>query len=249
VRERLRQRWAGRAVSYEFIHCPLCKAAVSHASLDLLIAPHVESERILRARALERLHYEGLVAAREVADEGAAYFNRRARRRARSQPAARPAAKGASAGLNRPAPLPPPPRADFPPPPASRRPVAFALSRYDYYECDKCKLPYFGGLAACGEQPEGGFNPEEQVCGGCSAAHGAANTRCAVHGSDHIEYKCRFCCEVASWYCWGTTHFCSTCHLTASTVQPKPCTCGRDHPPNGREHAFGCALCHATRTF
>ena len=31
---------------------------------------------------------------------------------------------------------------------------------------------------------------------------------CAKHGADFIEFKCRFCCNIASWYCWGTTHFC-----------------------------------------
>lgn len=23
---------------------------------------------------------------------------------------------------------------------------------------------------------------------------------------------CRYCCSVASWYCWGTTHMCDPCH-------------------------------------
>jgi hypothetical protein len=70
-----------------------------------------------------------------------------------------------------------------------------------------------------------------------------------VHGRDYIEYKCRFCCSVATWYCWGNTHFCDGCHAEASTVQPKPCTCGKPHPTNGKEHALGCSLCHATTAF
>lgn len=35
---------------------------------------------------------------------------------------------------------------------------------------------------------------------------------CPKHGSDFIEYKCRFCCSVAVFFCFGTTHFCNPCH-------------------------------------
>eukprot|EP01029_Cantina_marsupialis_P030199 TRINITY_DN805_c0_g1_i3.p1 TRINITY_DN805_c0_g1~~TRINITY_DN805_c0_g1_i3.p1 ORF type:complete len:353 (+),score=51.24 TRINITY_DN805_c0_g1_i3:180-1238(+) len=37
-------------------------------------------------------------------------------------------------------------------------------------------------------------------------------TNCHLHGKSGIIYKCRFCCNVASHFCWGTTHFCSDCH-------------------------------------
>lgn len=29
---------------------------------------------------------------------------------------------------------------------------------------------------------------------------------------DYLEYKCRFCCSVAVYFCFGSTHFCDTCH-------------------------------------
>ena len=35
---------------------------------------------------------------------------------------------------------------------------------------------------------------------------------CAKHGSDFLEYKCRYCCSVAVFFCFGTTHFCNACH-------------------------------------
>ena len=35
---------------------------------------------------------------------------------------------------------------------------------------------------------------------------------CPKHGTEAIEWKCKFCCSVASWFCWGTTHFCDDCH-------------------------------------
>lgn len=72
---------------------------------------------------------------------------------------------------------------------------------------------------------------------------------CRVHGRSYIEYKCRFCCRVATWFCWGDTHFCDACHAISSTVAAQPCTCGKPHPPNGKEHALGCAICHAISTF
>ena len=33
----------------------------------------------------------------------------------------------------------------------------------------------------------------------------AGTTDCKIHGKDFIEYKCKFCCKIASWFCWGTT--------------------------------------------
>jgi len=27
------------------------------------------------------------------------------------------------------------------------------------------------------------------------------------------EHKCQYCCSIASWYCWGKTHFCDSCHF------------------------------------
>lgn len=35
---------------------------------------------------------------------------------------------------------------------------------------------------------------------------------CPKHGTDFLEYKCRYCCSVAVYFCFGTTHFCNACH-------------------------------------
>ena len=35
---------------------------------------------------------------------------------------------------------------------------------------------------------------------------------CPKHGSDFMVYKCRYCCSVAVFFCFGTTHFCNQCH-------------------------------------
>nr|KAG5689428.1 hypothetical protein BaRGS_012250 [Batillaria attramentaria] len=79
-------------------------------------------------------------------------------------------------------------------------PAAFAMDRYAYYVCFKCKKAYYGGEARCEEQAGGGedYDPKELMC--------------PKHGSDFLEYKCRYCCSVAVFFCFGTTHFCNACH-------------------------------------
>src|SRR5689334_16348891 len=79
----------------------------------------------------------------------------------------------------------------------------------------KCKNPYFAGLNECQEGARD-YNPgfesffasfihsrkktEDLLCGGCS---GTAVVECPTHGKEFIEYKCYFCCSIASWFCWG----------------------------------------------
>ena len=66
--------------------------------------------------------------------------------------------------------------------------------------------------AADGAAGPGGesFNPAELVCGGCSDVSRAQ--MCPRHGAEYLEYKCRYCCSVAVFFCFGTTHFCNACH-------------------------------------
>ena len=46
--------------------------------------------------------------------------------------------------------------------------VAFAMNKYAYYICFKCKKAYFGGEGACEvARDNSDFNPEELVCGSC----------------------------------------------------------------------------------
>ena len=91
-------------------------------------------------------------------------------------------------------------------------PIGFALERYAYYVCFKCGKAYFGGEAQCDADAGQGddYNPEELVCGGCSDVSRAQ--MCPKHGTDYLEYKCRYCCSVAVFFCFGTTHFCNACH-------------------------------------
>merc|ERR1712137_772715 len=76
----------------------------------------------------------------------------------------------------------------------------------------KCKRPYFGGKKECeaggNEEANANFDPTELVCPACSGL----NSKCDTHGTDYIEYKCRFCCALATFFCGGKAHFCTPCH-------------------------------------
>jgi len=124
------------------------------------------------------------------------------------------------------------------------------------------KKPYFGGLKRCEDlmqedSKNENFKPEELVCAECSSV-GITLENCPKHGKDYIEFKCKFCCNVATWFCWGSTHFCESCHKRQcegdhvskySKERLPPCTGKKmcplkvDHKGNGHEFALGCALC------
>eukprot|EP01108_Squamamoeba_japonica_P007955 TRINITY_DN6915_c0_g1_i1.p1 TRINITY_DN6915_c0_g1~~TRINITY_DN6915_c0_g1_i1.p1 ORF type:complete len:165 (-),score=32.61 TRINITY_DN6915_c0_g1_i1:42-536(-) len=80
----------------------------------------------------------------------------------------------------------------------------------------------FGGQHACaggpGEDDDGVFRAELLVCASCTGGDGPAAgegvRNCEIHGTDFIEYKCYYCCAIAQWFCWNTTHMCHDCHTT-----------------------------------
>jgi len=139
--------------------------------------------------------------------------------------------------------------------------ASYAEATLSYYQCYVCERPYFGGFRRCElmqEEEEGGrFNPSELVCASCVPFKDMK--ACSTHGAEYIEFKCKFCCSVAQWFCWGTTHFCAACHksqergdfVTKKKIQDLPqckgkesCPLRVDHPPNGAsEFAIGCAIC------
>jgi len=94
------------------------------------------------------------------------------------------------------------------------------------------------------------------VCANCCDVLPLEN--CPKHGKEYIEFKCKFCCNVAQWFCWGNTHFCEPCHkrqcngdyVSKYTKDKLPkctgknqCPLKMDHKPNGEEFALGCSLC------
>lgn len=133
--------------------------------------------------------------------------------------------------------------------------------------CFKCEKAYFGGEARCDAELDdsGNFNPQELICGSCSDV--AQAQICPKHGTDFLEYKCRFCCSVAVYFCFGSTHFCNSCHedfqrLVSTKDHPKcpvgprgiplegdECPLHVVHPPTGEEFALGCGVCRNAHTF
>ncbi|KRT81356.1 hypothetical protein AMK59_5684, partial [Oryctes borbonicus] len=145
--------------------------------------------------------------------------------------------------------------------------AAYAMDRYAYYVCYKCNKAYYGGEARCDAEVSENYDPTELVCGGCSDV--ARAQMCPKHGTDFLEYKCRYCCSVAVFFCFGTTHFCNPCHddfqrvtnlpkneLPQCPAGPKAkqldgeeCPLHVKHPPTGEEFALGCGVCRNAHTF
>jgi E3 ubiquitin-protein ligase MYCBP2 len=143
--------------------------------------------------------------------------------------------------------------------------IDFALKKLSYYMCYECNKPYFAGLRDCRggpdeeNNPNREYNPKDLICGSHANIAGVAGkTDCPKHGKDFIEYKCKFCCQIASWFCWGTTHFCEDCHTRQCKGDyvskytkdklpkcPGESKCGLriNHPANGEEYAMGCSVC------
>ena len=150
------------------------------------------------------------------------------------------------------------------------RPGEYALSRFNYYLCETCETPYFGGDRAChrgglergdgdNQVPQQGPDAHQLVCGKCSIT--AKGKECKKgHGDEEMEYKCRYCCDVAVWFCFGTTHFCDKCHTRWVLSSPdwetdppmkgctrKTCPLRVDHPEHGIEFCLGCAVCRSLK--
>ncbi|XP_070552183.1 E3 ubiquitin-protein ligase MYCBP2-like isoform X2 [Ptychodera flava] len=148
-------------------------------------------------------------------------------------------------------------------------PTGFAMNRYAYYVCFKCKKAYYGGEARCDQEADiaDEYDPTELVCGACSDISRAQ--MCPKHGTDYLEYKCRYCCSVAVFFCFGTTHFCNSCHddfqrvtsvakadlphcpagPRAKRLDVDECPLHVEHPPTGEEFALGCGICRNAHTF
>ncbi|XGW06024.1 hypothetical protein V3C99_016398 [Haemonchus contortus] len=147
------------------------------------------------------------------------------------------------------------------------RPEEYAMDRYMYVLCNICQKAYFGGESRCQMALQSfQYNAAELVCGGCSAP--AGTEVCGRHGAEYLEYKCRYCCSIAVYFCFGTTHFCAACHddfqrlvcLPRNQFPPcptgpratpgeGPCPLRRPHPPAGEEFALGCGICRNISTF
>lgn len=89
-----------------------------------------------------------------------------------------------------------------------------ARRKYAIYMCSNCHEPYFGGTIACADTADGEVPPEERLCVACAPNRILTRVQCRhplEHRGHHV-WKCRYCCNVATHVCYGTVHFCQTCH-------------------------------------
>lgn len=48
---------------------------------------------------------------------------------------------------------------------------------------------------------------QQNICKSCAGLEA-----CSTHGNDYMRFKCRFCCEKANWFLFGSVHFCLKCY-------------------------------------
>jgi len=221
---KLAARWSGSRITFSFMLCSTCREPMAHWALEKVLAPLRELKAAVDGLALSRLRLEGLERAPEICAAGGRFF-------------------GDALG--------------------------FATDRFAFAACDSCNTPYFVGMRACGAAPGAGGGDAGNAGGGGAAAGAAARdadakllcslckpsppgAACLKHGKGSLIYKCRYCCSVATWFCWGTTHFCDPCHLVAARKKTPDvqlcagvakCPLRVAHPPNGTELSLGCEAC------
>ena len=78
--------------------------------------------------------------------------------------------------------------------------IEYAMKKYLYFKCYKCSEPYFGGLNMCQNQNNNEIPEEKRLCPKCDEIKGHPKT-CDIHGDTYIQWKCKFCCSVATWDC------------------------------------------------
>ena len=142
----------------------------------------------------------------------------------------------------------------------------FAVHNCTFYECNKCKNPYFGGMEDCQQamNSEGKLTKEDLYCKRCIVLElGYGQDMCTTHGNEFVDWKCMFCCAVALFACaGGTGMYCTPCHndAMAGRLDPKSECTGGDgcqlgvpsHPKASRDHkearyAIGCSLCRSEK--
>ena len=127
--------------------------------------------------------------------------------------------------------------------------------------CSRCEKPYFGGLIDC-EQEQGMEDTtrrEDLICRPCLIEDMSIGSNICKkgHGAEFIDWKCMYCCSIATFNCGGVRWFCTPCHDDAGRAIRNPKNChGKNcplkipHPPASDDHrksAFplGCSICRS----
>merc|ERR1712228_794636 len=79
-----------------------------------------------------------------------------------------------------------------------------ALKRLKYEGRDKDD----GGAKECGAEDanQEEVDKKELICGKCQKIESI--DECKEHGEEYLAYKCRYCCTMSVFHCWGKVHFC-----------------------------------------
>jgi hypothetical protein len=92
---------------------------------------------------------------------------------------------------------------------------SYAVRQSVFKQCFQCKSPFFFGAAHCGGAAAQAAAQEEDkegiICKECEAIAGVEES-CDRHGTDHLMWKCRYCCSPATYECFSYAHFCHECH-------------------------------------
>lgn len=143
---------------------------------------------------------------------------------------------------------------------------------YAFYLCSSCEEPYFGGSIECADQEEGELPSGDRLCPTCAPHSQSICRHQQEHRGFHV-WKCRYCCRPSNYVCYGTVHFCHSCHDRNSqrvtnqrrgTTGPPPLEAipcvggdqckypmqqGSDRHLNGPsptcEQVYACVMCHS----
>ena len=110
--------------------------------------------------------------------------------------------------------------------------------RLYYFRCYICYKLSNGAMTDCNDQSNvHERNLADNLCFNCQS-------KCPFHESSYLVYKCRFCCDVATWDCTQIGKLCNDCHLFRA-FYAKPCICNNEHFPNGSLFpvVLSCAAC------
>ena len=117
------------------------------------------------------------------------------------------------------------------------------LSQQRFFRCYYCKALFKGQKVPCAEDENDIPDPATVRCYHC-------RDKCAIHEEEYLNYKCRYCCNVASYFCGYGNHMCPSCH---DIQMVRDCVgesggCDGNHPPNGTtSFCLGCTMCKIDR--
>eukprot|EP00762_Andalucia_godoyi_P006013 ANDGO_00116.mRNA.1 E3 ubiquitin-protein ligase highwire len=271
IRKRLQKAWHTAHISFGFLQCPLCTKDIDHDSLRKYLAPHWKLREDVKSKALERAAVEQYKLAEDedplrhfmyymCAECEQPYFGGMKQCMAAvEEEVVEDDESGDADGTG-----------DNNNEHADRGSVGVSLER-KAQEVDGgdrggvfaslkawLKKKFCKGVDTVSLEPnKRRINRKELICGSCVAGN-RPEAICMTHGKRFIEYKCRYCCNIANWYCWGNTHFCDSCHtrqdrgdyVTKYNIKdlprcpgPRLCPTQMKHPPAGQEFLLGCAIC------